>query len=88
MEETATSTTSETPEVSSPGTILGSGDLPSSESSGSFNPDTLPVELRNEPSLRNFKSWDDLAKSYVHAVKKLGAPGEEIGSCSDERRHE
>tara|TARA_R100000234_G_scaffold80848_1_gene50773 strand:- start:3226 stop:4062 length:837 start_codon:yes stop_codon:yes gene_type:complete len=78
MEETATSTTSETPGVASPGTILGSGDLPSSESSGSFNPDTLPVELRNEPSLRNFKSWDDLAKSYVHAVKKLGAPGEEL----------
>ena len=77
MEENATSTTTN-PESSTPGTILGGGDLPSTESSGSFNPDTLPVELRNEPSLRNFKTWDDLAKSYVHATKKLGAPSEEL----------
>ena len=71
------------PEAPPPlGSILGGGETPipgtGQESVGSFNPDTLPVELRNEPSLRNFKDWNDLAKSYVHAVKKLGAPGEEL----------
>lgn len=62
----------------SPRTILGGSESSIGESSGSFDPDMLPIELRNEPSLRNFKDWNDLAKSYVHAVKKLGAPGEEL----------
>ena len=85
MTENATSTPSieapaETPQAM-PGSILGGGETPipgSEESSGSFNPDTLPVELRNEPSLRNFKSVDDLAKSYTNLVHKLGAPSEEL----------
>ena len=64
-----------------PGSILGGEGTPipgSEESSGSFNPDTLPVELRNEPSLRNFKNVNDLAKSYANLVHKLGAPSEEL----------
>ena len=61
-----------------PSTILGGGGEPQSADNLAFNPDHLPGELANEPSLRNFDSVEKLAKSYVHAVRKLGAPGEEL----------
>tara|TARA_R100000656_G_scaffold123369_1_gene99869 strand:- start:760 stop:1599 length:840 start_codon:yes stop_codon:yes gene_type:complete len=37
-----------------------------------FDPTSLPEGLRNEPSLQTFTSVDNLAKSYVNAVKKIG----------------
>ena len=37
-----------------------------------FDPSSLPDNLRNEPSLQTFTSVDNLAKSYVNAVKKIG----------------
>ena len=37
-----------------------------------FDPSSLPENLRNEPSLQTFTSVDNLAKSYVNAVKKIG----------------
>jgi hypothetical protein len=41
-----------------------------------FDATTLPGELAHEPSLKNFDSVDKLANSYVHAVRKMGAPPE------------
>jgi len=35
--------------------------------------DSLPEDLRNEPSLRNFTDPGSLAKSYVHAQRMIGA---------------
>lgn len=79
MSEEATSTTTNTEVPQEPSTILGGGGEPQgTESNLAFNPDSLPGELANEPSLRNFDSIEKLAKSYVHAVRKLGAPGEEL----------
>ena len=43
-----------------------------------FNRDILPEDLRLEPSLQSFDSVDKLAKSYVHAVRKLGVPADEL----------
>jgi len=37
-----------------------------------FDPSSLPDNLRNEPSLQTFTTVDNLAKSYVNAVKKIG----------------
>ena len=37
-----------------------------------FDPSSLPENLWNEPSLQTFTSVDNLAKSYVNAVKKIG----------------
>ena len=37
-----------------------------------FDPASLPENLRNEPSLQTFSTVDNLAKSYVNAVKKIG----------------
>ena len=37
-----------------------------------FDPSSLPESLRNAPSLQTFTSVDNLAKSYVNAVKKIG----------------
>jgi len=37
-----------------------------------FDPASLPDNLRNEPSLQTFSTVDNLAKSYVNAVKKIG----------------
>ena len=42
----------------------------------SFDSTSLPGDLAEEPSLRNFDSVDKLAQSYVHLVKKMGAPPE------------
>lgn len=41
-----------------------------------FSLDLMPDDLKTEPSLKDFKTFPDLAKSYVNAVKKLGVPGE------------
>ena len=35
--------------------------------------DSLPEDLRNEPSLRLFSDPASLAKSYVHAQRMIGA---------------
>jgi len=43
-----------------------------------FDATSLPDGLDREPSLRNFDSVDKLAKSYVHAVKKMGVPPEQM----------
>ena len=37
-----------------------------------FDTSSLPESLRNERSLQTFTSVDNLAKSYVNAVKKIG----------------
>ena len=35
--------------------------------------DTLPEDVRSEPSLKNFQDAGQLAKSYVHAQRMVGA---------------
>ena len=40
-----------------------------------FDPASLPENLRNEPSLQTFSTVDNLAKSYVNAVKKIVESG-------------
>lgn len=65
-------TSSETTEQA-PTTALGGASDPLT-----FDPTTLPDGLDREPSLRNFDSVDKLAKSYVHAVKKMGVPPEQM----------
>ena len=42
--------------------------------------DTLPEDLRGEPSLRNFNDVGALAKSYTHAQRMIG--GDKIGKPS------
>ena len=65
-------------------TILGgTEELPISSVGGNenpwaFDPTTLPDDLAREPSLRNFDSVDKLAKSYVHAVRKMGVPADQL----------
>ena len=44
--------------------------------------ESLPEELRNEPSLRNFADPGALAKSYVHAQRMIGADKVAIPSKS------
>jgi len=46
------------------------------DNSPSFDSTSLPGDLADEPSLRNFDSVDKLAQSYVHLVRKMGAPPE------------
>lgn len=41
-----------------------------------FDASALQGELAHEPSLKNFDTVDKLANSYVHAVRKMGAPPE------------
>ena len=41
-----------------------------------FDVGSLPSELAGEPCLKNFDTVDKLANSYVHAVRKMGAPPE------------
>ena len=76
MEETQ-ETVSENPTSESseqaPTTALGGASDPLT-----FDPTALPDGLDREPSLRNFDSVDKLAKSYVHAVKKMGVPPEQV----------
>ena len=65
------------PDASSTGPIGGAA--PSAEINPlAFNRDILPEDLRLEPSLQSFDSVDKLAKSYVHAVRKLGVPADEL----------
>lgn len=88
MEEIAEPTMTEVGTQSSdavPGnTILGgTEELPISSVGGNenpwaFDPTTLPDDLAREPSLRNFDSVDKLAKSYVHAVRKMGVPADQL----------
>jgi hypothetical protein len=42
--------------------------------------DSLPEDLRGEPSLRNFNDVGALAKSYTHAQRMIG--GDKIGKPS------
>jgi len=81
METESSSTQTEgTPsaEMQGSGSILG-GLSGSAESDPlAINMDSLPEDIRHEPVLKNFKSWDSLAKSYVHANRKLGVPSEQL----------
>lgn len=43
-----------------------------------FDPRSLPDDLANEPSLRNFDDVSKLAKSYVHLVKMRGVPEDQL----------
>ena len=84
MEEQASSSTTLTEASSSSGvetqpggSILGGMD--SQEASPlAINMESLPDDIRHEPVLKNFKSWDALAKSYVHANRKLGVPSDQL----------
>jgi hypothetical protein len=50
----------------------------STESPMAFDPRSLPEDLANEPSLRNFDDVSKLAKSYVHLVKMRGVPEDQL----------
>jgi len=50
----------------------------SSVNSLAFDPTSLPEDLANEPSLRSFDDVGKLAKSYVHLVKRLGVPPDQL----------
>ena len=54
------------------------GSLLESPSEGGNNPlstwkDSLPDDIKNDPSLQSFKDVDGLAKSYIHAQKMVGS---------------
>ena len=83
MEETTSSTTlteasSSGAETQSGGSILGGMDSGQKASHLAINMESLPDDIRHEPVLKNFKSWDALAKSYVHANRKLGVPSDQL----------
>ena len=83
MEETTRSTTlteasSSGAEAQSGGSILGGMDSGQEASPLAINMESLPDDIRHEPVLKNFKSWDALAKSYVHANRKLGVPSDQL----------
>ena len=83
MEETQSSTTlteasSSGAETQSGGSILGGMDSGQEASPLAINMERLPDDIRHEPVLKNFKSWDALAKSYVHANRKLGVPSDQL----------
>ena len=83
MEETQSSTTlteasSSGAETQSGGSILGGIDSGQEASPLAINMESLPDDIRHEPVLKNFKSWDALAKSYVHANRKLGVPSDQL----------
>jgi len=84
MEETTSSTTlteassSSGAETQSGGSILGGMDSGQEASPLAINMESLPDDIRHEPVLKNFKSWDALAKSYVHANRKLGVPSDQL----------
>ena len=55
-----------------------SGTLLDAPASSENNPlstwrDSLPEDIRNDPSLQSFKDVDGLAKSYIHAQKMVGS---------------
>ena len=83
MEETQSSTTlteasSSGAETQSGGSILGGMDSGQEVNPLAINMESLPDDIRHEPVLKNFKSWDALAKSYVHANRKLGVPSDQL----------
>ena len=83
MEETQSSTplteaSSSGAEPQSGGSILGGMDSGLEASPLAINMESLPDDIRHEPVLKNFKSWDALAKSYVHANRKLGVPSDQL----------
>ena len=83
MEETQSSTTlteasSSGAETQSGGSILGGMDSGQEASPLAINMESLPDDIRHEPVLKNFKSWYALAKSYVHANRKLGVPSDQL----------
>ena len=83
MEETQSSTTlteasSSGAETQSGGSILGGMDSGQEANPLAINMESLPDDIRHEPVLKNFKSWDALAKSYVHANRKLGVPSDQL----------
>ena len=49
-----------------------------------FNASSMPVGLRDEPSLQTFDSVDKLAKSYVNAVKMIGGNPDNLISLPQE----
>jgi|SRR5579859_4574981 len=49
-----------------------SGELPA------FSLDALPDDLKTAPTLKDFKTWPDVAKSYDALVKKMGVPAEQL----------
>ena len=61
------------------------GQAESGESSAlEFKASSMPVGLRDEPSLQTFDSVDKLAKSYVNAVKKIGGNPDNLISLPQE----
>ena len=58
--------------------MLGGMDSGQEASPLAINMASLPDDIRHEPVLKNFKSWDALAKSYVHANRKLGVPSDQL----------
>lgn len=58
--------------------IVESTEATPAETSMAFDPQSLPEDLSNEPSLRNFDDVSKLAKSYVSLVKKMGVPSEQL----------
>lgn len=66
-----------------PTTLTGAPIQESQVPQGTHNAwDNLPDDLKQEPSLRTFMNSEDplnaVAKSYVHAVKKMGVPPEQM----------
>ena len=49
-----------------------------------FNASSMPIGLRDEPSLQTFDSVDKLAKSYVNAVKMIGGDPKNLISVPQE----
>jgi len=80
MEETSTTQTEAPPsaEMHEGGSILGGTGGSGVSDPLALNTESLPEDIRHEPVLKNFKSWDALAKSYIHANKKLGVPSEQL----------
>ncbi len=66
---------------STPATTLGAGKAPAAPSSPAVSMtgideswrNSLPEDLRNDPSIKITKSVEDLAKGYVHSQKMIGA---------------
>lgn len=66
-----------------PTTLTGAPVLESQVPQGTYNAwDNLSEDLKQEPSLRTFMNSEDpmnaVAKSYVHLVKKMGVPPEQM----------
>jgi len=76
-------TGTEAVEAPAPTTLTGAPLTEPEIPQGTYNAwDNLSDDLKQEPSLRNFMNSEDplnaVAKSYVHAVKKMGVPPEQM----------